>query len=88
MIAKYVDALEARLGVRLFHRTTRKLTLTEEGAAFREHRDGFARRLGGRRSAPSARTAAGRMGRCGLTLPCLTACAAWRRSSRTSSTAT
>jgi len=33
-VAKSVSQLEARLGVRLLHRTTRKLTLTPEGSAF------------------------------------------------------
>ncbi len=31
MATKHVDALEAHLGVKLFHRSTRKLTLTEAG---------------------------------------------------------
>lgn len=34
MVTKHVDALEARLGVRLLHRTTRRLTLTEAGRAY------------------------------------------------------
>ncbi len=34
MVTKHVDTMEARLGVRLLHRTTRKLTLTEAGRAF------------------------------------------------------
>lgn len=34
MISKRLARLEARLGVRLIHRTTRKLTLTEAGAGF------------------------------------------------------
>ncbi|MGI4732564.1 MAG: LysR family transcriptional regulator [Janthinobacterium lividum] len=34
MISKRLARLEARLGVRLIHRTTRKLTLTEAGARF------------------------------------------------------
>ena len=34
MIGRRLDALEARLGVKLLQRTTRKLVLTNEGAAF------------------------------------------------------
>ncbi len=36
MIGRRLDALEARLGVKLLVRTTRRLTLTHEGAAFLE----------------------------------------------------
>ena len=36
MIGRRLDALEARLGVKLLQRTTRKLVLTDEGAAFLE----------------------------------------------------
>jgi DNA-binding transcriptional LysR family regulator len=36
VIGRRIDALEARLAVRLMHRTTRKLTLTPEGQAFFE----------------------------------------------------
>jgi DNA-binding transcriptional LysR family regulator len=36
VIGRRMDALEARLGVKLFVRTTRKLTLTFEGSAFLE----------------------------------------------------
>lgn len=36
MATKHVDALEASLGVKLLHRTTRKLVLTEAGEAYLE----------------------------------------------------
>ena len=36
MIGRRLDALEARLGVKLLRRTTRKLVLTDEGVAFLE----------------------------------------------------
>lgn len=36
MATKHVDALESRLGVKLLHRTTRRLTLTEAGSAYLE----------------------------------------------------
>ena len=36
VIGRRIDALEARLNVRLMHRTTRRLTLTPEGQAFLE----------------------------------------------------
>jgi DNA-binding transcriptional LysR family regulator len=37
MLGRRVDALERRLGVKLLHRTTRQLVVTEEGAVFVEH---------------------------------------------------
>ncbi len=37
MLGRRIDALERRLGVKLLHRTTRHLTLTEQGATFLEH---------------------------------------------------
>lgn len=36
MATKHMDALEARLGVKLLHRTTRRLTLTDAGADYLE----------------------------------------------------
>lgn len=37
MLGRRIDALEKRLGVKLMHRTTRHLTLTEQGTTFLEH---------------------------------------------------
>jgi DNA-binding transcriptional LysR family regulator len=36
-VSRKVEELEARLGVRLLHRTTRKMSLTEAGQAYYEH---------------------------------------------------
>ena len=36
-VSKQIGRLEDRLGVRLLNRTTRKVAMTEEGAAFFEH---------------------------------------------------
>ena len=37
MLGRHIDALEKRLGVKLLHRTTRHLTLTEQGGVFLDH---------------------------------------------------
>lgn len=37
MLGRRIDALEKRLGVKLMHRTTRHLTLTEQGAVFLDY---------------------------------------------------
>ena len=34
MVTKHLAALEARLGAKLFHRTTRRLTITEAGRRY------------------------------------------------------
>lgn len=39
MLGRRIDALEQRLGVKLLHRTTRLLTLTEQGRLFFKHCD-------------------------------------------------
>jgi len=36
MVTKHIAALEARLGVKLFHRTTRRLSITEVGRNYLE----------------------------------------------------
>src|SRR5664279_5801142 len=36
MVTKHIAALEARLGVKLFHRTTRRLSITEAGRNYLE----------------------------------------------------
>src|SRR5580698_3176703 len=36
MVTKHLAALEARLGARLFHRTTRRLSITEAGRSYLE----------------------------------------------------
>lgn len=45
LIARRIDALEARLGVRLFVRTTRRLALTSEGHALFEEAPGLLKAL-------------------------------------------
>lgn len=37
MLGRRIDALEKRLGVKLMHRTTRHLSLTEQGAVYLDH---------------------------------------------------
>ncbi|MFA9219402.1 MAG: LysR family transcriptional regulator, partial [Sphingomonadaceae bacterium] len=37
MLGRRIDALEKRLGVKLMHRTTRHLTLTEQGTLYLDH---------------------------------------------------
>ena len=57
VIGRRMDALEARLGVRLMHRTTRRLTLTPEGQAFLENSQRVLAELASAESAVSAGSA-------------------------------
>jgi len=57
MIGRRLDALEARLGVKLLQRTTRKLVLTDEGTAFLEDCQRILAELEEAESAVSARSA-------------------------------
>ncbi|WP_374658939.1 LysR family transcriptional regulator [Inhella sp.] len=57
VIGRRIDALEARLAVRLMHRTTRKLTLTPEGQAFLEDCQRVLAELHGAEAAVSAGSA-------------------------------
>ncbi len=54
VIGRRIDALEARLGVRLMHRTTRKLTLTPEGQNYLEDCQRILAELAGAESLVSA----------------------------------
>ncbi len=45
MATKHIAAIEARLGVKLLHRTTRRLTLTEAGRRYLELGRAHRRRL-------------------------------------------
>lgn len=56
-VGKAVARLEARLGTRLFHRTTRTQSLTDDGSIFFEHcRRGLAEIRAGRSAVESGRT--------------------------------
>jgi DNA-binding transcriptional LysR family regulator len=55
MVGRRLDSLEARLGVKLIQRTTRRLTLTPEGTAFLEDCQRILRELEDAESAVSAR---------------------------------
>jgi len=62
-VGKTIARLEARLGVRLFHRTTRAQSLTEDGQAYFEHclRALEALRAGGQMLESGRREASGRL---------------------------
>src|SRR3954452_9636798 len=63
MVGRRIDQLEARLGVKLFQRSTRIVTLTPEGAAFFEDCHRLLGELRSAEDAPSvgARSASGRL---------------------------
>lgn len=56
-VSRHVGLLEARLGVRLLHRTTRRLSLTEEGQLFHERCKELLAALGEAEDEVTARTA-------------------------------
>lgn len=58
MAARYLDALEARLGATLVHRTTRRLSLTETGATYLEKAERLLSDLAEAEAEVSARTVA------------------------------
>lgn len=58
MAAKHLDGLEARLGVTLVNRTTRRLSLTEAGEAFLEKAEGILADLQEAEAEATARTVA------------------------------
>jgi len=58
MAAKHLNALEARLGVTLVRRTTRRLSLTEAGETYLDKADGILAELGEVEAELSARTVA------------------------------
>lgn len=57
MVSKHVNALERRLGVRLLHRTTRRVALTEPGATFYDEARNVIRGIDEAERAVSARAA-------------------------------
>ncbi|WP_444989514.1 LysR family transcriptional regulator [Halomonas mongoliensis] len=56
MATKHMDAMEARLGIKLLHRTTRRLSLTDAGS---EHLAACRRLLQEPRSPPASRGRSG-----------------------------
>src|SRR5437764_1118992 len=66
VVSKYLSRLEERLGARLLHRTTRRLSLTEAGAALFEASRGALERIEEAESAVAQFRSPYR-GRCGST---------------------
>jgi DNA-binding transcriptional LysR family regulator len=54
MVTKHIAALEARLGVKLFHRTTRRLSITEAGRSYLESAERILAELGAADSSVSS----------------------------------
>jgi DNA-binding transcriptional LysR family regulator len=85
-VSRLIARLEEKLGVRLIQRTTRRLSLTEAGAAFRARASRILsawRRRRRRRMRRPARC--GPAARLGSALPSRSAAGIWARSSMTSS---
>jgi DNA-binding transcriptional LysR family regulator len=89
-VSRLIARLEEKLGVRLIQRTTRRLSLTEAGAAFRARASrilsAWRRRRRRRRRRRMRRPArCGPAARLGSALPSRSAAGIWARSSMTSS---
>lgn len=86
MATKHVNALEARLGVKLFHRSTRRLALTEAGGDYLE----ACLRILPDIDEAEAAVASQRIKASGLlrmNVPCPSGAASWRRRCRSSAVA-